>query len=253
MDRWSGPARVLRAAALMCLALAVCLWGGPRPLDLASSGPLSLEEDERPNTPEKLVALTFDDGPRRSTTSALLDGLEERGAKATFFLIGAQVEANQDLVLRMAQGGHQVGIHTFDHVTVTGLSRQDYDQQVERTRRLLVSILGEMEFWLRPPYGLLDENALAWADCPVVLWSVDPEDWKDDQVGRVVDHVLTHVSDGDIILMHDFFPSSVEAALIIVDALQQEGYRFVTVQELLEARGISPETGVAYRQAPPVS
>ena len=100
---------------------------------------------------QKLIALTFDDGPRRSTTTRLLDGLSERGVKATFFLIGAQIENNGDVVRRMDEEGHQVGIHTFDHVRLTGLRKVAFDAQVDRTRQLLTNILGHNDFLLRPP------------------------------------------------------------------------------------------------------
>ena len=125
----------------------------------------------------KLIALTFDDGPRRSTTTALLDGLAERGVKATFFLIGEQLENNEDVVCRMDEEGHQVGIHTFDHVRLTGLSKVDFDAQVDRTRQLLKNILGHNDFLLRPPYGIMDDGIRRHAGCPIILWSIDPEDW----------------------------------------------------------------------------
>lgn len=104
--------------------------------------------------------------PRRSTTTRLLDGLSERGVKATFFLIGAQIENNGDVVRRMDEEGHQVGIHTFDHVKLTDLSRTDFDAQVETTRALLKSTLGHNDFLLRPPYGMLDESVKAWRAAP---------------------------------------------------------------------------------------
>ena len=119
---------------------------------------------------------------------------------------------------------------------------------MEGTRRLICSLLGERELWLRPPYGILDENAQSWADSPVILWSVDPEDWKDDKVGRIKDHLVSRVRDGDIVLMHDIYPSSVEAALAAVDELSKQGFRFVTVAELMEARGITPESGQVYKR-----
>ena len=98
--------------------------------------------------------------------------------KATFFLIGAQIENNGDVVRRMDEEGHQIGIHTFDHVKLTDLNRADFDAQVETTRALLKSTLGHNDFLLRPPYGMLDESVKAWAGCPIILWSIDPEDWR---------------------------------------------------------------------------
>ena len=199
----------------------------------------------------KLIALTFDDGPRRSTTTALLDGLAERGVKATFFLIGEQLENNEDVVCRMDEEGHQVGIHTFDHVRLTGLSKVDFDAQVDRTRQLLKNILGHNDFLLRPPYGIMDDGIRRHAGCPIILWSIDPEDWKDQNVERIVQTVTQQAEDGDIILMHDIFETSVTAALACVDRLMAQGYYFVTVEELFALRGEVPQEGGVYLSLPP--
>lgn len=197
----------------------------------------------------KLLALTFDDGPRRATTSKLLEGLEQRGVQATFFLIGKQIEGNEDLVRQMAEGGHQIGIHTFDHVELKDLSPADIHRQLDPTREALQAILGDREFILRPPYGFVDDTLLQQADSPIILWSVDPEDWHNRNVQREVAHIVSHVQDGDIILMHDIFAESVDAALQVVDQLHQAGYAFVTVDDLLLSRGITPEKGRTYRHA----
>ena len=231
-------------AALLCILGLVCALPPPEPVRTAGS-PLEVELDSPP-----LVALTFDDGPRSSTTGPLLDGLELREAPATFFLVGSRIPGNEDLVRRMAAEGHQIGVHTYDHVSLQGLSRKDCDLQVGKTRALISGLLGEGNYWLRPPYGQIDRAAEGWCGGPVVLWSVDPEDWRDDDVNRVVSAVVEHVSDGDIVLMHDLFASSSQAALQIVDALQAKGFCFVTVEQLMEARGVRPEAGVRYRRCP---
>ena len=229
-------------AALLCvLSLAVMLPGGDTPVPVAAPAEVTLD-----NPP--LVALTFDDGPRSSTTGPLLDGLALREVPATFFLVGSRIPGNEDLVRRMAAEGHQIGIHTYDHVELKGLSRRDFDLQVGKTRALIASLAGEGNYWLRPPYGLLDKNAESWCGGPVILWSVDPEDWKDDDIDRIVAAVVEHVSDGDIILLHDLFPSSAQAALRVVDTLLARGCCFVTVEQLMAERGVTPEVGARYRK-----
>lgn len=201
---------------------------------------------------QKLIALTFDDGPRRSTTTKLLDGLAARGAKATFFLVGQNAEVNKDVVQRMEDEGHEVGIHTYDHASkLTGLNRTDFDAQVGRTRTLLTNILGHGEFLLRPPYGMTDAGVKSMAGAPIIIWSIDPEDWKDQNTARVVQQVINEARDGGVILMHDIFPESVDAALQIVDALHRQGYMFVTVEELYAARHIELKTGESYWNAYP--
>lgn len=231
--------------ALLVLCFALALSPAPQPAgDRAASGGAEVEiEPEMP-----VVALTFDDGPRAATTGRLLDELALREVPATFFLVGSRIPGNEDLVRRMAAEGHQIGIHTYDHVKLKGLSRRDFDLQVGKTRALITQLAGEGNYWLRPPYGLLDKNAESWCGGPVILWSVDPEDWKDDDIDRVVAAVVEHASDGDIILLHDLFPSSAQAALRIVDTLLARGCCFVTVEQLMAERGVTPEAGVRYRK-----
>ena len=231
-----------KAAACVCvLAMVLTLPAPERSLPADALAEVTLD---RP----PLVALTFDDGPRSSTTGPLLDGLELREVPATFFLVGNRIPGNEELVRRMAAEGHQIGIHTYDHVELKGLSRRDFDLQVGKTRALIAELAGEGNYWLRPPYGLMDERAKSWCGGPVILWSVDPEDWKDNNIDRIVACVVEQASDGDIILLHDLFPNSAQAALRIVDALLAKGYCFVTVEQLMEERGVVPEAGVRYRK-----
>ncbi len=197
----------------------------------------------------KLVALTFDDGPKRSTTAALLDGLAQRGVHATFFLIGLNVDGNEDLILRMEAEGHQVGVHSQNHKLLTGLNAADFYAEVDTLRLRLEALLGHGGLPLRPPYGMTDESVSIRADAPIIHWSIDPEDWSDGDVERQCAHILSRVQDGDIILLHDIYPSSVETALQVADALLAEGYFLVTVEELFEAKGIPLKNGTVYMHA----
>ncbi len=186
--------------------------------------------------PEKLVALTFDDGPRRATTQRLLDGLQARGARATFFLIGQQVEPAEDLVVRMREEGHQVGNHTWQHVRLQGADTEKLMEEIIRTDLLLRRVLGEGTYWLRPPYGFVDKTVRERVEVPLAKWNVDPQDWKLRNREQVVREVLAHVQPGAIVLLHDIYDSSVDAALDIVD-----------VEELMAANGIHPGPGDIYR------
>ena len=231
----------------LCLILALGPGEEPEVREAAGSALVEVESG-----PPPLVALTFDDGPREVTTRRLLEGLELREVNATFFLVGSRIQGCEALIQDMAAAGNQVGVHTYDHVMVTDLSRRDFDLQVGKTRALLIDLLGEGEYWLRPPYGIVDQSVERWADGPLILWSVDPEDWKDSDTDRIVAAVLEHVKDGDIILMHDIYQSSVDAALRIVDALLERGYLFATVEQLMDLRGVEPEQGILYTAFPPV-
>lgn len=224
----------------LSLLLGAIIRGQP-PAVLSADGPAQIETD-RP-----LIALTFDDGPRRSTTETLLDGLAERGVKATFFLVGEMIPGCEDLIRRMAEEGHQIGTHSYDHVYLTGLNAADFSRQVSRTETLLQDILGHGGFALRPPYGMIDNGVEKRTGSPLILWSVDPEDWDDKNTDRIVEHIVAQVRDGDVILLHDIYPTSVEAALRVVDTLHEKGFLFVTVSELARQKGIELENGKVYR------
>ena len=233
-----------KKSAILMLALSLLLGAiirGQPPAVLSADGPAQIETD-RP-----LIALTFDDGPRRSTTETLLDGLAERGVKATFFLVGEMIPGCEDLIRRMAEEGHQIGAHSYDHVYLTGLNAADFARQVDRTETLLSELLGGGNFALRPPYGMIDNGVEKRCDSPLILWSIDPEDWDDKNVERIVNHIVSQAQDGDIILLHDIYPSSVEAALRTVDALHQKGFLFVTVEELASQRHVELKPGETYR------
>lgn len=212
--------------------------GGPAQVEVATEGP-------------PLAAITFDDGPRPDTTGPLLEGLALREVPATFFLVGERLEGNEDLVREMAAAGHQIGIHTYNHVKLTDLTCEQYNREIGMTREKLTAILGEGDYWLRPPYGIVDQRVQSWADGPLVLWSVDPEDWKKRDRDAVDRAVLSQVKDGDIILLHDVYQSSVDAALDIVDSLLEQGYCLVTVEQLTQLRGNRPGPGEKVLCRPP--
>lgn len=222
-----------KAGALLALLLFLTGCAG----SVAADGPAVLEAEKR-------VALTFDDGPKQGTTERLLDALQARGVPATFFLIGEQLAGNEDLVRRMQAEGHQVGSHTWSHTDLSALSPWEVQQELSKTQAALTEILGPGSYWLRPPYGRLKANSDL--ETPIIIWSVDPRDWESKDADAVTEHVLTHVQPGDILLLHDIYDSSVDAAIRIVDALQGQGYHFVTVEELL---GPSAQPGVRYTQA----
>lgn len=237
---------VLWATALVLSALAFG-YGPPSQGAGAAAETAALAAAEEPTG---YLALTFDDGPFPQTTEALLDGLAARGVHATFFLIGSQVAGREDVVERMAAEGHQVGIHTWDHIQLHGLPTAALCAQLGQTRACLQSILGPVELMVRPPYGFVDDALCACAGGPIVCWSVDTEDWRDGDVGRIVRVVTEGAEDGAIVLMHDIFDTSVEAALRAVDRLLAAGYRLVTVEELFAVRGLTPENGQVYCALP---
>lgn len=179
------------------------------------------------------IALTFDDGPHPVYTPALLDGLKERGVQATFFVVGKNIEGNEEIIRRMDEEGHLIGNHTWDHVKITGLPAEEACSQLVRTSEKIREITGKNTEYVRPPFGAWDKKLDCGFDMFPVLWSVDPLDWTTKNTDTVVQKVLEGAGDGEIILLHDYYQSSVDAALRIVDALTEQGYEFVTVDELV--------------------
>ena len=197
----------------------------------------------------KYVALTFDDGPHPVTTPQLLDGLAQRGVNATFFLVGSQIAGNEALIRRMAREEHQIGNHTWNHQRLETAEPVAFQAEIQQVDAALRQLLGPEDYWLRPPYGQISAEQLKQVAVPLVKWSVDPRDWESRNAEAIVSAVLDSIQSGSIILLHDIYPSSVEAALTLIDRLQQEGYVFVTVQELLSLYQIPAEPGVMYRAA----
>lgn len=195
----------------------------------------------------RYIALTFDDGPSSLTTPELLDGLKERGARATFFVLGMEAEKEPELLRRIQAEGHQVAQHTYSHVKLNEISDAALTEELTKTNEILLDILGEGDYWLRPPYGLIREAQCALVNVPLITWSVDSEDWKLREKEAVSRRVLEEAKSGDIILMHDIHPTTVHAALTIVDELQAQGYTFLTVQELMCIYGVDAGAGELYR------
>lgn len=191
-----------------------------------------LEKEETVDSPRK-IALTFDDGPHPYYTQQLLDGLKERGARATFFVMGKQAEAYPELVLRMQEEGHLIGNHTYSHVQLNKKNRESFKEELVRTNELLLGITGEEPQYVRPPYGSWDKSFESELMMIPVLWTIDPMDWCSSDVNGIVRKVTKKAEDNAVILMHDEYKSSVTAALEIVDVLQKQGYEFVTVDEIM--------------------
>lgn len=194
------------------------------------------------------VALTFDDGPSAKYTPELLDGLAERGVHATFFLVGNLVEENPELVRRMAEEGHQIGNHSYDHADLTRLTEWEMKQDIARCDVVLCSLLGESSYWVRPPYGCVSDGECGCIDAPLINWSVDPRDWEVKNKEKIVNAICDAVFDGCIVLLHDRYETSVEAALETIDRLQEQGIQFLTVEEMFALHGIEPENGKLYRK-----
>ena len=202
--------------------------------------------------PFKYVALTFDDGPSGRYTRTLLDGLSQRNAKATFLLCGYRMEQYPELTERIFSEGHEIGYHGFTHKPMKDMSRRAVAGEIMDSQTLLPEDCDPVFF--RPPGGFCTDGICQVAEArrlAILSWSVDPKDWATDNTGAIETAVLKNVKDGDIILLHDMTTSSVQAALDIIDVLQKQNYRFVTVSELARLRRVSLKPGKIYTSFPP--
>ena len=182
---------------------------------------------------KKKIALTFDDGPHPIYTERLLDGLAERGVKAAFFLLGCNIEGNEEIVRRMAEEGHLVGNHTFYHVDITTLPQEEACAEIQDTSRKITEITGEPVEYVRPPFGNWNKELECELMMIPVFWTLDTLDWSTRNTDLLVEQVVSEAEENDIILMHDSYDSTVKAALRIIDLLQAEGFEFVRADELI--------------------
>lgn len=188
---------------------------------------------EMPVEEPKRTAITFDDGPNPEYTEELLEGLKERGVKATFFLLGKEVETYPEIVEKIHEDGHLIGTHSYEHVNLSNLCDMAAIEQVDKTNNAIYNITGEYPQYIRPPFGCWKCNLDYKTTMIEVLWDVDPLDWKTDNSDVITKRVVDKVHPDDIILLHDASESSVKAAFKIIDDLQGQGYTFVTVEELI--------------------
>lgn len=198
---------------------------------------------------DKVVAITFDDGPGKYTAD-LINELNKRNVKATFFMLGQNVGRYPDAVRLMAETGHQLGSHTYSHVNIRDLTNDEFLQQINDTDDALNAACGQKATAFRPPYGKWKTEKLDLIDKTVALWSVDTQDWKTKNPESIKNEMLANTKDGSIILLHDIYQTSVEGALAGIDELIAQGYSFVTVDELLGRDGMTFEKHKPYSSCP---
>lgn len=197
------------------------------------------KEDVYINGPdEKMVALTFDDGPDNQTTPAILDTLEKYNVKGSFFFIGKQVEQYPDVVKRAYENGNLVLSHSYNHVDLTNLNSDQIHSELKQTEDAIKEIIGKTPAILRTPYGETDDKVVTAAKqdgYSIALWSIDTLDWSQKEMDNIVNNVVSNVRNGDIILMHSTKEQSETAKALphIIEALQKEGYKIVDLETLL--------------------
>lgn len=186
---------------------------------------------------QKMIAITFDDGPHPTNTQKILDALEKYGGRATFFMLGQNAQEYPDAVKAVYESGSEIGIHTWNHPQLTKLSSDKILKQVQDTSDVIYELTGYRPKIVRPPYGAINDTVkTTLKDYPLICWNIDSEDWKSKDENVFVPRVMKDVSDGDIVLLHDIHNTTVPGAEKIIKQLTEQGYQLVTVSELLEVK-----------------
>lgn len=228
--------------SLMLTAALLCGFGNPVKKDrhfYEKSGEVVWEVP----TEDKKIALTFDDGPYPETTEKILDLLSKYNAKATFFVLGNKVIRYPEMVKREVAEGHEVANHTYNHVYfLRSISSNTIREEIVKTEKALEELTGKKPNLFRPPGGYYNDQSIHIATMlgyKTILWSwhQDTNDWKSPGVNQIVNKVLNNARNGDIVLMHDYIPGSIQTVKAlekILYELDQRGFEFVTVSELMQ-------------------
>lgn len=200
--------------------------------------------------PDKpMVALTFDDGPYAPVGNRIMDCLAQYGGKATFYVVGERCASYQTELQRMVAEGHEIGNHTNNHKYLNKLDAAQIREQIQKGSQAITDASGKGAATVRLPGGCKNATVIANVDAPIILWSIDTLDWKTRNAQKSIDAVLGHVKDGDIVLMHELYNASGDAAVAIIPKLVEQGYQLVTVSELAQYRG-GMENGKIYYSFP---
>lgn len=217
--------------------------------DIRPTEPESTEPSEPTYTEadlDKLIAITFDDGPstnRPSSTERILDTLEKYGVKATFFVQGINLtwpdfkERNTAIVKREAELGMQIGNHSYDHPNFDKMGSSGINEQLDKAADLIEEASGVRPHIVRTPYGAQKQSTLDAIDYPIILWNIDTLDWDTKDAQKTYNEIMNKVKGGSIILMHDLYQATADAVEMVVPALIERGYKLVTIDELFEAYG----------------
>lgn len=216
----------------------------PTPIPMASVEPkitFSLVHVDGP-----YIAMTFDDGPSEKLTPKLLNLLATHHIKATFFVIGQNVAEHPEIVQRAVREGHEVGNHSWSHPNLAKMSDESVRRQLKMTEDAITNACGVRPTLMRPPYGSITQRQKRWIHdefgYKVILWDVDPLDWKRPGAKVVTSRIVKETRPGSIVLSHDIHPGTIEAMPETLNELEAKGFKFVTVSELIAmAKPVTPK------------
>ena len=219
----------------------------PKPTPVATEAPNGSDRWLRKDldSSKPMVALTFDDGPYAPVTERILAVLKKHGSSATFFCVGNRVPNYTSVVKQAYEQGCQLASHTFEHAILTKLKKSKITWQIDKVNEVMQDIAGCETTALRPPGGLISDKVKKAVGVPMVCWNVDSEDWKSRNKKKILDRCAS-IEDGDIVLMHDLYPTTADAIEKLVPHLVKKGFQLVTVDELFYYKGIKVKPGEVY-------
>ncbi len=204
-------------------------------------------KEERVIDPDKpMVALTFDDGPYRNNTKAIMELFEQYNGRATFFVVGYHLDVYTEATLEAYRRGFQIGNHTLNHPALRQISDAEGMEEIVGLNRKLNELGIPGDVMLRPPYGEFTQYLQENLTVPMIGWNVDSADWLTKDAENIYERVVGKVKDGDIVLLHDLHDVTAEAMQRVVPALVEQGFQLVTVEELFRVKGIEPQAGQYY-------
>lgn len=202
-----------------------------------------------PGKNEPMVALTFDDGPHPQNTILILNALKKYNGHATFFVVGNRAESFPSVVKQIYSNGNEIGNHSYSHKQLTTLNNDGINKELNKTSDIIQNIIQRKPSIIRPTYGSVNSRVKTCSGAPLILWSIDTLDWKTKNKASTVNNVVGKVKDGDIVLMHDLYKPTAQAAEVIIQKLSSQGFKLVTIDELFAARGVKLESGQVYSSA----
>lgn len=194
---------------------------------------------------KKLIALTFDDGPSNNTKYFIKE-LQKRDALVTFFVVGNRVKKYEDVLKEAYLMGNQIGSHTYSHKNLLYLNEEEITKEIEKTNEAIYNVIGTKPTIIRVPYGNINKKIRSISNMNHILWNVDTLDWKYKNSNRVYKEIIKHAEDGNIILLHDIFKTSVNGVLKAIDELKKKGYEFVTIDEMVYLKNIKLDKSKTY-------
>ena len=200
-----------------------------------------------PENLDKVVALTFDDGPTKNKTDRVVDILGNNKANATFFMVGNKITyQNKPTILNVLNNGNEIGSHSYSHKMLTRLKEDEILEEINNTNNNFKEITGNDLYLVRPPYGSSNKRVRETVSNPFIMWSLDTKDWKYKDAEKVYNNVIETVEDGDIILMHDSYDSTLAALEEVLPKLYTMGYKVTTVSNLAKLKNQEIVEGTSY-------